>query len=148
MEHQHQKEYASKGAAYSLGTIGTVLGGLAFLGEGGLLGGRRGGFGWGHGEEGHHGRVDRFELLQSEKIACLEAKNATLEAARYTDNKIAEQACRISRLEVEVARNEQAFRDFRCETGEEFKEVNCRLDQITKVVVPLSVICPPAAPAP
>lgn len=102
-------EFASHGvgsAALTTGIIGTALGvinGGLLGGHGGIFGGHGRGYGdGGHGDNcGHHERcVDRFELLQSEKIACLEAANAKetailssniakLESEKYTNNKIA-----------------------------------------------------------
>jgi hypothetical protein len=155
MNYEHKgyeghKEYASKGmagAGLGLGIAGTALG-LGLLGGWGPFGRGQGyGHDGGHHGGGHHGGrgdcVDRFELSQSEKIARLESEKAMLEAARYADSRFAEQCCRISKIETNIARSEQAGLDAIYAVRQEFREVNARLNAITKEIVPASAICPP-----
>jgi len=106
-------DYAKKGTANTalgLGIAGTVLGGAALLKEWGRKGfGHDGGYGYGHwGGHGHWGHpvsihqncnsgghrehgerhecIGRFELLQSERIASLEAVIAREKAERCSEN--------------------------------------------------------------
>ena len=139
-EGHHGKEYASKGVAgagLGLGIAGTAIG-LGALGGGfdGLFGRRHGG------HEEHHGggHINKFELMQSERIAALESANATLRSEKFTLERIGCVEKQVERNEVQLAMLNQAFRDFRCETKEEFCEVNKKLNSITATVIPASLV--------
>jgi len=159
MEHQHHSShhYRAGAGTTALGVIGTVLGGAAVLGEGGFLGlGRRGRDGYGHGGcgDGHYGGgneyINRFELAQSEKIARLEAEKYALISEKYTDNKVAALQMEICCLKAKEERLEQNLHDYKVYNNEEVRELEHRLNAVTKEVIPASVICPTVllAPAP
>jgi len=144
-QYEEHKEYASKGVAgagLGLGIAGTALG-LGFLGgHRGLFGG----YGGGCHEGGHHGGhreghcVSKFELMQSERIAALEAQKSALISERFTLEKFGCLEGQIGRNEVHLAKLDQAFRDFKCEVKEEFCEVNKKLNSITATVIPASLV--------
>lgn len=88
--------YASNGkgnAGVALGTVGTVLGGLATLGNG-LLGGwnnggcgRAGWGGYGYGDCSDNTPVTRYEMNMQQELAAKDSKIALLEANTYNDQK-------------------------------------------------------------
>ena len=93
MEHG-SREYASRGqgnAGVALGTVGTALGALGFLGNGGMLGGLLGGPRGGCSDD--H-LVDRYTLGQSEMLQAKDLEIAKLnteikfrDSSIYTDQK-------------------------------------------------------------
>jgi len=139
-DYEH-KEYASKGVAgagLGLGIAGTALG-LGLFGGRGFFGGH-GGYGDGHGGHGGHGRcdcdrrgphVDRFELMEAQKIAGLESQNAFLRAEIDIQRKF-------GIVETQIAHLQDADKCIR----EEICELRGRLNRITAEVVPASVVVP------
>jgi len=96
--HQHalhgMKDMMGGGTMYRDGWLGPAIGGglLGYLiaretrHHGGHDG--RGYDGRGYGRDGDCCYVNKFELAQSEKLACKDAEIAELKAEKYTDNKV------------------------------------------------------------
>ena len=127
----YENKYGSRGAtntAVALGAVGTGLG----LFNGGL----KGLFG-GQGCDGGRGpTVDRFELMESQKISTLESQNAMLRAEIDTQR-------RFGIVETQVAHLHDTVD---CLRGE-LARTNERLDKITTTVIPSSLVwTAPATP--
>jgi len=145
-DYQH-KEYAGKGVAgagLGLGIAGTALG-LGLMGGWGRPGFGFGGPGPGPGFGPGPGRgcdcdrrgplVDRFELVEAQKIASQDAEIARLRAELDTQRKFGIVETQIAHLQDAVC----------CLRGD-LKETNQRISQITATVIPSTVVwTPPAA---
>jgi len=141
----YDARYGSKGAANTGVALGAVGTGLGLLNSGFFGGGWGRGFSGGHGghEHGHRGgcdcdrrgpMVDRFELLESQKISGLESQNAFLRAELDTQRKFGIVETQIAHLQDAVC----------CLRGE-LKETNQRISQITATVIPSTVVWTPPA---
>lgn len=92
---EFDNRYASNGkgnAGVALGVVGTVLGGLATIFNGGLggwYGGNCNRAGWNNcgGECSENSLVTRYELQQGQTIAAKDSRIALLEANTYNDQK-------------------------------------------------------------
>jgi len=136
--------FASKGmagAGLGLGIAGTALG-LGFL-NGGW--GRPGGFFGGPGPAPLPGGipcgcaqrgplVDRFELIEAQKIAALESQNAFLRAEIDIQRKFGIAETQIAHLQDAV-----------CCLKNELCQTNQRISQITATVIPSTVVWTPPA---
>lgn len=139
-------EYVARGGTTALGIIGTALGGLATLGNGGagLLG--MGGCNGGCSENTH---VTRYELGQQNEISQLRSENELLKADKYTDQKIAEVYtvlnnkvdkinCELRDIAVYQATNTATIGCL----GNQVNGLQAVLNSITKVVIPNGSVCP------
>jgi hypothetical protein len=138
-------EYVARGGTTALGIIGTALGGLATLGNGGagLLG-----MGCNNGcSENTH--VTRYELGQQNEISQLRSENELLKADKYTDQKIAEVYtalnnkvdkinCELRDIAVYQATNTATIGCL----GNQVNGLQAVLNSITKVVIPNGSVCP------
>jgi hypothetical protein len=124
------------------------------------------GYGNGYGYNGYG--VNRFELLQNQEISRLQAKEYSDVSDLklfddYTTKMNAEKdrvngrfeiifgelvasrerlQAEVCKLDKEMALNKQAMEFGFASANKEFENINCRLDAITKEVIPLSAICP------
>lgn len=124
------------------------------------------GYGNGYGYNGYG--VNRFELLQNQEISRLQAKEYSDVSDLklfddYTTKMNAEKdrvngrfeiifgelvasrerlQAEVCKLDKEMALNKQAMEFGFASANKEFANINCRLDAITKEVIPLSAICP------
>jgi len=146
---EYEGKYASKGVAgagLGLGIAGTALG-LGFLNGGwGRPGFGFGGPGFGGPGFGGPGpgrgcdcdrrgpMVDRFELMEAQKIAALESQNAFLRAEIETQRKFGIAETQIAHLQDAV-----------CCLKQELYQTNQRISQITATVIPSTVVWTPPA---
>ena len=141
-------EYVARGGTTALGIIGTALGGLATLANGGGLFNvaGNGNCGCGCSENTH---VTRYELNQQNEISSLKAENDLLKADKYTDQKIAEVYtvlnnkvdkinCELRDIAVYQATNTATIGCL----GNQINGLQAVLNSITKVVIPNSSVCP------
>lgn len=142
MEH----EYASKGQANLntvLGAIGTAGATGILNGVGGILGGMNGGC-----SEDHC--VNRYELGLQQEIASKDSKIALLEANIYVDSKIADV---YERLNGRINCVESQLAEQRVYNATNTATMSCYASQIaqlmalTKLVVPITSVCPEPAVA-
>jgi hypothetical protein len=131
--------------------------------------GYRNGYGYGY----ESPLVNRFELLQNQEISRLQAKEySDMSDLKlfddYTTKMNAEKdrvngrfeiifgelvasrerlQAEVCKLDKEVALNKQAMEFGFASTNREFANINKRLDDITKEVIPLSAICPQPLPS-
>ena len=139
-------EYVARGGTTALGIIGTALGGLATLGNGGagLLG--MGGCNGGCSENTH---VTRYELGQQNEISQLRSENELLKADKYTDQKIAEVYAvlnnKVDKINCEL-RDIAVYQATNTATigclGNQVNGLQAVLNSITKVVIPNGSVCP------
>ena len=141
-------EFASKGvgaAGLTTGVIGTALGALNTMGNGGILGGLFGGNGGC--SEDHF--VNRYEQGLIQENASLKADKKLLEATIYTDSKlndfrnyvdsrIAGVEARMNAQDVYNATNTSAIACVNSQIACLQNVVN----GITKTVVPITAVCP------
>lgn len=137
-------EYVARGGTTALGIIGTALGGLATLNNGGGLLGM--GCNAACSENTH---VTRYELGQQNEISRLQAENDLLKADKYTDSKIAEVYsvlnnkvdkinCELRDIAVYQATNTATIGCL----GNQVNGLQAVLNSITKVVIPNGSVCP------
>ena len=139
-------EYVARGGTTALGIIGTALGGLATLGNGGagLLG-----MGGCNGNCSENTHVTRYELGQQNEISQLRSENELLKADKYTDQKIAEVYtvlnnkvdkinCELRDIAVYQATNTATIGCL----GNQVNGLQAVLNGITKVVIPNGSVCP------
>lgn len=140
-------EFASKGVAgagLGLGIAGTTLGVLSG-GLGNILGG-----GW-NAQYGcsENQMVNRYELALQQELAAKDARIGLLEADKYTDQKIADFADRVSarfrNVEAQIAAqavtNAQVAANISCMQG-----TIATLSGLTKTIVPIDNVCPQPMP--
>lgn len=142
-------EFASKGvgaAGLTTGVIGTALGALNTMGNGGILGGL---FGNGNGGCSEDHFVNRYEQGLIQENASLKADKKLLEATIYTDSKlndfrnyvdsrIAGVEARMNAQDVYNATNTSAIACVNSQIACLQNVVN----GITKTVVPITAVCP------
>ena len=142
---------ATGNAALTTGIIGTALGVLNNGGCGnGLLGGL---FGGNNGCQCNENMlVNRYELAMQQTIAAKDARIGLLESNIYTDQKIADV---YERLNTKINANKDAQDAVNLQqavyNGTNTAALTCLQGQVaqlfglTKLIVPTSSICPPAA---
>lgn len=141
-------EYASKGVAnagLTTGIIGSALGGLSVLGNGGLglFGGAPAAMNAMANSENTF--VNRYELAQEQKISELQSQVALRDANTYQDQKMLEMYKYIdgkfsgveSQLCQQAVVNAQVTANIACMQGE-----IATLQGLTKTVVPIDNVCP------
>ena len=148
-------EFASRGvgaAGLTTGIIGTSLGALNSMGNGGLLGGL---FGNGYNTAGcsENQLVNRYELMQENKIATLEADKKLLESTIYTDQKLLE-VYKYFDGELKEIRQAQCDKwatqgviNAKFESGmdvlaSQVASINGTIGSITRTVIPNASVCP------
>ena len=145
-------EYAGKGTT-ALGVVGTVLGSI---GTAGVLGGGNllGGLGMNNNNNcchmgGENTPVNRYELVQEQRIGALEAASAQKDAYIYTTDKLNDfrnyvdarfGAINDKLCAVEVYQSTNTA-TISC-LGQQIAGLQGVLNQITAVRVPNSVLCP------
>ena len=137
-------EFASKGVANTaLGlSIGSTVGWLLSGGLGNILGGGNCGC-----SEDHV--VNRYELSLQQELAAKDSHIGLLEADKYTDQKIADFADRVSarfrNVEAQIAAqavtNAQVAANISCMQG-----TIATLSGLTKTIVPIDNVCPHPMP--
>lgn len=140
-------EFASKGVAgagLGLGIAGTTLGVLSG-GLGNILGN-----GW-NAQCGcsENQMVNRYELALQQELAAKDARIGLLEADKYTDQKIADFADRVSErfrnVEAQIAAqavtNAQIAANISC-----MQQSLATLNSLTKTIVPIDNVCPQPMP--
>ena len=137
-------EFASKGVANTaLGlSIGSTVGWLLSGGLGNILGGGNCGC-----SEDHV--VNRYELGLQQELAAKDSHIGLLEADKYTDQKIADFADRVSarfrNVEAQIAAqavtNAQVAANLSCMQG-----TIATLSGLTKTIVPIDNVCPQPMP--
>lgn len=139
-------EFASKGVAgagLGLGIAGTTLG-LLGGGLNGILGN-----GWGACGCSEDHVVNRYELGLQQELAAKDSRIGLLEADKYTDQKIADFADRVSErfrnVEAQIAAqavtNAQIAANISCMQG-----TIATLSGLTKTIVPIDNVCPQPMP--
>lgn len=137
-------DYVAKQGTTALGIIGTALGGLAALGNGGGLFNMGGGMCC-----SENTPVSRYELGQQNEISQLRSENELLKADKYTDQKIAEV---YTVLNNKVDKINCELRDVAVYQATNTATISCLsnqvnglqavLNSITKVVIPNGSVCP------
>ena len=136
-------EFASKGVANAglttgiIGTAGWLLNG----GLGNILGGGAG--------CAENTLVNRYELTLNQELAAKDARIGLLEADKYTDQKLADFADRVSarfrNVEAQIAAqavtNAQITANIAC-----MQQSLATLNGLTKTVVPIDNVCPQPMP--
>lgn len=148
-------EFASRGlgiGGLTTGIIGSSLGALNAMGNGGLLSGL---FGNGYNNCGcsENQVVNRYELMQENKIATLEADKKLLESTIYTDQKLLE-VYKYFDGELKEIRQAQCDKwatqgviNAKFESGmdvlaSQVGSINNTISSLTKVVIPNANVCP------
>lgn len=146
----NENNYASRGVAnagLTTGIIGTALGGLATLFNGGTVLGT----GVARGANGapmvssDDEAVNRYEAKQSARIAELETEIKLRDANTYTDKKILETYQyvdgRLRNIESQIS--QQAVYNATCNSTLDCMQAQiAQLQNLTKLIVPASNICP------
>lgn len=140
-------EFASKGVAgagLGLGIAGTTLGVLSG-GLGNILGG-----GW-NAQYGcsENQMVNRYELALQQELAAKDSRIGLLEADKYTDQKIADFADRVSErfrnVEAQIAA--QAVTNAQITANIAYMQQSlATLNGLTKTIVPIDNVCPQPMP--
>ena len=143
-ENKHENNFASKGVAGTALGLGIGALGVELLGGnlGGILGGGR------TGGDGHC--INRYEMSLIQESAAKDSKIALLESNIYVDSKIADVYERlntkIAGLEAQICNqgiiNAQVAANLGCMQN----SINA-LNALTKLVVPITSICPTPAVA-
>lgn len=144
-------DYVAGRGTTALGIIGTVLGGIATLAEGGSLVS-----GNGNGGCSENTPVNRFELEQGEKLAQKDMEIAYWRGQDETNRKISDAysklESRINGVAAEVRQNKDAQADINLQqavyNGTNTAAVGCIQNQVnallgmTKMVIPNNSVCP------
>jgi hypothetical protein len=143
---EYENHYASKGVAgtgLGLGIAGTALGLLNNGNLGGILGNRTTSC-----SEEHY--VNRYEMKMQQELAAKDSKIALLESNIYVDSKIADVYERLNTkiggLEAQICQqgiiNAQVAANLSC-----MQNSISALNNLTKLVIPITSICPEPAVA-
>jgi hypothetical protein len=147
-------DYTAGRGTTALGIIGTVLGGTALAGNGGL-GGILGG-GNGNCACSENMAVNRYELNMSNELAAKDGKIALLESNIYTDQKLSNVYAtlngQINDLAAEVRANKDAQNGINLQqavyNGTNTAALNCLHDQVARLYgltalrIPNTSVCP------
>lgn len=149
-------EFASRGignAGLTTGIIGTSLGALNAMGNGGLLGGLFGGNYYNNCGCSENMPVTRYELGQESKIAELQSQIALRDANTYNDQKLLEVYKyfdgELKDVRATICANDKAqsvvnakFESGFDVLGSQVASINATIAGLTKTVIPNANVCP------
>lgn len=135
-------------AGITLGTIGTALSGLQWLGGNGLFG--REGSGFANAAAtvmcGDSAPVSRYEMNMAMKLAAKDSEIALLKSEQNTEVKMADVYERLNKRLLEDKRVQSGWNAQQGITNAHIQDslagLNGMCHQITKTIVPITAVCP------